>query len=140
MDNEAGGIDSPASFCLHISVRQAIEGTPVGLHGDVSASKLLVGEGRLAAVVDFGCSAVGDPACDLTIAWTFLSGQSPGVFRRGLPEPSRGGPALSGVTGRSGQRRPSATPIIRSHSVYETAMLETTSEGQLNSDAQGAWL
>ena len=40
---------------------------------------------RLAAVIDFGCSGVGDPACDLAIAWTFLSGQSREAFRVALP-------------------------------------------------------
>jgi aminoglycoside phosphotransferase (APT) family kinase protein len=45
----------------------------------------LVREGRLRAVIDFGCSAVGDPACDLTIAWTFFSGASREAFRAALP-------------------------------------------------------
>ncbi len=57
---------------------------PVWLHGDVSAGNLLVKEGRLSAVIDFGCSAVGDPACDLTIAWTFFSGESRDAFRAAL--------------------------------------------------------
>jgi aminoglycoside phosphotransferase (APT) family kinase protein len=58
---------------------------PVWVHGDVAASNLLVTEGRLRAVIDFGCSAVGDPACDLVMAWTFFSGESAEVFRSGLP-------------------------------------------------------
>lgn len=49
---------------------------PVWIHGDVSAANLLLEKGRLSAVIDFGSSAAGDPACDLTIAWTFLSGES----------------------------------------------------------------
>jgi aminoglycoside phosphotransferase (APT) family kinase protein len=60
-------------------------GTPVWLHGDVSAANLLVREGRLSAVIDFGCSGVGDPACDLTIAWTLFSGPSREAFCAGLP-------------------------------------------------------
>ena len=40
--------------------------------------------GRLCAVIDFGCAAVGDPACDLTFAWTFLDGDSREAFRAGL--------------------------------------------------------
>jgi aminoglycoside phosphotransferase (APT) family kinase protein len=60
-------------------------GMPVWVHGDVAADNLLVRDGRLAAVIDFGCSGVGDPACDLVIAWTFLSGQSRAAFRVGLP-------------------------------------------------------
>lgn len=60
-------------------------GSPVWLHGDVSAGNLLVKEGRLSAVIDFGCSGVGDPACDLAIAWTLLSGASREAFRAALP-------------------------------------------------------
>jgi aminoglycoside phosphotransferase (APT) family kinase protein len=60
-------------------------GGPVWIHGDVAAGNLLVRDGRLAAVIDFGCSGVGDPACDLVIAWTFLSGQSREAFRLALP-------------------------------------------------------
>ena len=60
-------------------------GGPVWIHGDVAAGNLLVSDGRLAAVIDFGCSGVGDPACDLVIAWTFLSGQSREAFRLALP-------------------------------------------------------
>jgi aminoglycoside phosphotransferase (APT) family kinase protein len=54
---------------------------PVWFHGDVAVGNLLVEDGRLAAVIDFGCSGVGDPACDVTIAWTLLSGDSREVFR-----------------------------------------------------------
>ncbi|HET6908611.1 MAG TPA: aminoglycoside phosphotransferase family protein [Mycobacteriales bacterium] len=46
------------------------------VHGDVTGSNLLHVDGRLSAVIDFGCAAVGDPACDTTIAWTLLSGHS----------------------------------------------------------------
>ena len=41
--------------------------------------------GRLSAVIDFGTSGIGDPACDTTIAWTFLSGESQRVFKERLP-------------------------------------------------------
>jgi aminoglycoside phosphotransferase (APT) family kinase protein len=54
---------------------------PVWLHGDVATGNLLVRDGRLAAVLDFGSSGVGDPACDAVIAWTFLSGAARARFR-----------------------------------------------------------
>lgn len=60
-------------------------GEPVWVHGDVTGSNLLVEEGRLAAVIDFGTSAVGDPACDLVIAWTLLLGDARTAFRAALP-------------------------------------------------------
>lgn len=58
-------------------------GPPVWVHGDLTPSNLLVAGGRLAAVIDFGSMAVGDPACDLTIAWTFLAGSAREAFRAG---------------------------------------------------------
>jgi aminoglycoside phosphotransferase (APT) family kinase protein len=61
------------------------EHPPVWVHGDVAASNLLVAEGQLVGVIDFGCSAVGDPACDLVMAWTFFTDNSRATFRRGLP-------------------------------------------------------
>ncbi len=61
-------------------------GPPVWVHGDVAAGNLLAdGAGRLCAVIDFGCCAVGDPACDLAIAWTLFSGASRAAFRAALP-------------------------------------------------------
>ena len=36
-------------------------------------------------MIDFGTSGIGDPACDTTIAWTFLSGDSQRVFTERLP-------------------------------------------------------
>ena len=55
-------------------------GSPVWVHGDVSPGNLLVKEGRLSAVIDFGCLGVGDPACDLAMAWTFFDGSSREAF------------------------------------------------------------
>jgi aminoglycoside phosphotransferase (APT) family kinase protein len=57
---------------------------PVWLHGDVSPGNLLVERGRLSAVIDFGCSGVGDPACDLVMAWSFFDQQSRHAFFRAL--------------------------------------------------------
>jgi aminoglycoside phosphotransferase (APT) family kinase protein len=54
---------------------------PVWVHGDVAANNLLVRDGRLSAVIDFGSSSVGDPACDLVLFWTFLRGRSRDRFR-----------------------------------------------------------
>ena len=58
---------------------------PVWVHGDITNSNLLVVDGRLRAVLDFGCCAVGDPACDLAIAWTFFTSESRHAFRSALP-------------------------------------------------------
>ena len=60
-------------------------GLPVWVHGDVAAGNLLVRGGKLSAVLDFGCCGVGDPACDLAVAWTLLEGAGRRTFRAALP-------------------------------------------------------
>jgi aminoglycoside phosphotransferase (APT) family kinase protein len=57
----------------------------VWVHGDVTGTNLLVRDGRLAAVLDFGCCAFGDPACDLAIAWTFLADDARKLFKESVP-------------------------------------------------------
>jgi aminoglycoside phosphotransferase (APT) family kinase protein len=56
-------------------------GPPVRVHGAVAPGNLLVREGRLAGVIDFGCAAVGDPASDLAIRWMWLGGEAAAAFR-----------------------------------------------------------
>ena len=58
---------------------------PVWLHGDMSPGNLLVRNGELAAVIDFGCCAIGDPACDLMPAWSFFDPAERAAFRAALP-------------------------------------------------------
>jgi aminoglycoside phosphotransferase (APT) family kinase protein len=60
------------------------DGPPVWIHGDLQAGNLLVVDGRLSAVIDFGCLGVGDPAYDVMAAWLYLSAETRGVFRVGL--------------------------------------------------------
>jgi len=62
----------------------AWEGPPVWLHGDLASGNVLVDGGRLSAVIDFGCLGVGDPACDLSAAWTILSGSQRRIFRSAI--------------------------------------------------------
>jgi aminoglycoside phosphotransferase (APT) family kinase protein len=59
-------------------------GAPVWFHGDIASGNLLVADGKLTAVIDFGTSGVGDPACDLVIAWTMFSGDSRRAFRQAV--------------------------------------------------------
>ncbi|HZU71314.1 MAG TPA: aminoglycoside phosphotransferase family protein [Acidimicrobiales bacterium] len=54
--------------------RQALEvtewdGPPVWLHGDLHPANLLVADGRLSGVIDFGDLCAGDPAVDVVGAW-----------------------------------------------------------------------
>ena len=60
------------------------DGVDRWFHGDLAQGNLLLKDGRLAAVIDFGTCGVGDPACDLAIAWTLLSVDGRDVFRRRL--------------------------------------------------------
>ena len=59
-------------------------GPAVWMHGDLHPANLLVHRGRISAVIDFGLVAVGDPACDLMVAWTFLTAPARRRFRAAL--------------------------------------------------------
>jgi len=56
--------------------------SPVWIHGDLAVGNILIQNGKLSAVIDFGGMGVGDPACDLVIAWTFLKGKAREIFIR----------------------------------------------------------
>ena len=56
--------------------------TPRWYHGDLAAENLLVRDGTLSAVLDFGGLSVGDPTVDLVVAWEVLDPPAREVFRR----------------------------------------------------------
>jgi aminoglycoside phosphotransferase (APT) family kinase protein len=58
------------------------DGPPTWVHGDPVGANMIAKDGRLAAVIDFGTLAVGDPACDLIAAWGFLPAGARAEFRR----------------------------------------------------------
>jgi len=62
----------------------AWQGPPVWVHGDLLPGNLLVKQGRLSAVIDFAGVGVGDPACDLMIAWNLFTAETRGLFRAAL--------------------------------------------------------
>jgi aminoglycoside phosphotransferase (APT) family kinase protein len=57
---------------------------PVWIHGDLDSRNLLVENGRLCAVIDFGGLGLGDPACDVMVAWKALSAETRDTFRAAL--------------------------------------------------------
>jgi aminoglycoside phosphotransferase (APT) family kinase protein len=59
----------------------AWDGPYVWFHGDLIVGNLLATQGQLSAVIDFGCLAVGDPACDMMTAWAYLPEDTREVFR-----------------------------------------------------------
>jgi aminoglycoside phosphotransferase (APT) family kinase protein len=78
-------IDPAAARMWDDALAAAWTGAPVWFHGDVAEGNLLVDDaGSLAAVIDFGTSGVGDPACDLVIAWTLFDGPSRAAFVGGV--------------------------------------------------------
>ncbi len=60
-------------------------GPPVWLHGDLHAANMLVDDGGISAVIDFGDITSGDPAVDLAIGWMLFETAALGEFRRALP-------------------------------------------------------
>ena len=59
----------------------AWDSPPAWFHGDVAVGNLLVSDSRLSAMIDFGTCGVGDPACDLVMAWTYFEGDARDAFR-----------------------------------------------------------
>lgn len=60
------------------------DGPPVWIHGDLDARNLLARDGRLSGVLDWGCLGVGDPACDVMVAWKMLPASARETFRSEL--------------------------------------------------------
>ncbi|MFD4789736.1 aminoglycoside phosphotransferase family protein [Streptomyces sp. NPDC058459] len=56
-------------------------GAPVWIHGDLQSGNLLVRDGELTGVIDFGGLAVGDPACDLLVGWNLFEGAARAALR-----------------------------------------------------------
>lgn len=80
-----GQIDTESAMAVWEAALLATwNGPPVWVHGDIYPTNMLVNNGRLCAVIDFGCSAVGDPACDLMIAWSFFDEETRETFRRSI--------------------------------------------------------
>ncbi|MGB0934552.1 MAG: aminoglycoside phosphotransferase family protein [Alphaproteobacteria bacterium] len=56
------------------------QGNPVWLHGDIHTGNLLVQDGAITGIIDFGMSGIGDPACDLMVAWTLFTKDTRQIF------------------------------------------------------------
>jgi len=78
-----GAHDAVAAWDKALNVPEW-EGPPVWIHGDLDGRNVLVEDGRLSAVLDFGSVGVGDPACDVMVAWKLFDAGSREVFRREL--------------------------------------------------------
>lgn len=64
-----GRLDAAQELWRAAVAASAHSGPPVWVHGDMHPGNLVVDDGRLAAIIDFGDVTAGDPAYDLAIAW-----------------------------------------------------------------------
>jgi aminoglycoside phosphotransferase (APT) family kinase protein len=60
------------------------EGPPVWHHGDLDARNWLIRDGRISGVIDWELMGVGDPACDVMVAWKLHSSAARDAFREAL--------------------------------------------------------
>lgn len=67
-----------------LSLASTWDSKPVWVHGDVAPGNILVNNGKICAVIDFGILGVGDPACDAAMGWTFFDQSSRAVFKQAL--------------------------------------------------------
>ncbi|WP_372344485.1 aminoglycoside phosphotransferase family protein [Streptomyces sp. KL116D] len=75
-------IDTDAALAVWDAAVRAPRREPdVWLHADLQPGNLLVEDGRLAAVIDFECMGLGDPAVDLIVAWYVLDAPERRTFR-----------------------------------------------------------
>jgi aminoglycoside phosphotransferase (APT) family kinase protein len=63
----------------------AWDGPPVWHHGDLDVRNWLVKDGRISGVIDWDSMGVGDPACDVMVAWKLHSPAARDAFRDALP-------------------------------------------------------
>jgi len=76
-------IDRPAVLAIWRDALAApsYEGPGSWVHGDLHPGNLLTRDGRIVGVLDFGLLGVGDPACDLLVAWSLLDASGRAVFQ-----------------------------------------------------------
>jgi aminoglycoside phosphotransferase (APT) family kinase protein len=96
---------------------QPWDGPPVWHHGDLDCRNWLVRDGRITGVIDWACMGVGDPACDVMVAWKLHSTAARDAFRTALPmddatwERARGW-ALSQAVGALSYYTPENNPAL----------------------------
>ncbi|WP_371169055.1 aminoglycoside phosphotransferase family protein [Aliiroseovarius sp. 2305UL8-7] len=70
--------------CLEIwndGLKAAWSNPPVWFHGDLAVGNILINEDKISALIDFGICGVGDPSCDLAIAWTYFDADTRRIFK-----------------------------------------------------------
>ena len=79
-------VDAPGALELWEAAASTPEwsGRPVWLHADLDARNVLVRDGRLSGVIDWGGAGVGDPAVDVMVAWKLVAARERDRFRVAL--------------------------------------------------------
>lgn len=79
-------IDGPATLAVWEQSQAAPvwTGSPVWIHADLLPPNILVRDGRIRAVIDFGSVGIGDPAADLIAAWSVFGPAGRAAFREQL--------------------------------------------------------
>lgn len=98
---------------------------PVWLHGDIHSENMLTINNRLNAVIDFGLSGVGDPACDLMVGWTQFNPKARNTFRKSME--------VDAATWERGKGWALSWAVIAlAHHIYSNPFLARTSRNTIN--------
>jgi len=86
IDAVQGMIDTDAAAAAWEAALRtpAWSGHPVWVHGDLMPGNLLIQGGHLTGVIDWGGLGVGDPACDLMVAWDLFRANGRNAFRAAI--------------------------------------------------------
>ncbi len=78
-------IDAAGAHALwQAACAEVFDGSPVWLHGDLKADNMIARDGALHGIIDWGLSAVGDPAADYAAAWSWINPSARQDFRECL--------------------------------------------------------
>lgn len=82
----SGDVDAETATAVWEEALRAApwSGPQVWIHADLQPGNVLLADDRLAAVIDFGCAGLGDPAVDLIAAWYLLPATARPAFRAAL--------------------------------------------------------
>jgi aminoglycoside phosphotransferase (APT) family kinase protein len=85
LDRLGNDVDVAACQAIWVEALSSVwPSPPIWFHGDIAVDNLLASDGKLSAVIDFGSCGVGDPACDLVIAWTYFARSERAIFHKAV--------------------------------------------------------
>lgn len=124
-------IDAKTALSIwEIALTARWQNPPVWVHGDISPGNLIVRDEHLHAVIDFGLLSVGDPACDLVMAWNYFGSKGRQVFKEAMAldnntwRRARGWALWKALIIASGMSKTNAVEAGRSHQIIEDILNE----------------